>query len=184
MPFTFTRLALPDVILIEPKAYGDARGFFMETFKESEFRSAGICDHFSQDNQSRSCRGVLRGLHYQLPPSAQAKLVRCAAGELFDVVVDVRRSSPTFGRCVSAMLTAANRHILYVPFGFAHGICIVSETADVLYKASGEYCPALERGVRWDDPAIGIQWPLDGMTPSLSGKDAVCPLLADAEVFP
>jgi dTDP-4-dehydrorhamnose 3,5-epimerase len=173
--------ALPEVLILEPKVFGDARGFFMESWNQREFDSAvGHTVHFVQDNHSRSQRGVLRGLHYQLPPHEQGKLVRVAAGSVFDVAVDVRRRSPTFGRWVGVELSAENRRQLWIPPGMAHGFLVTSETADFLYKASDYYMPASERCVRWDDPAIGIDWPLASvLAPTLSAKDQAAPLLAD-----
>jgi len=182
MPFSFRRLAIADVVLVAPPVFADARGWFCEWFKASEFRAAGIVDEFVQDNHAHSIRGVLRGLHFQKDPCAQAKLVRCVQGTIFDVAVDVRRSSPTFGRWVAEILSSENRSMLYVPAGCAHGYCVLSESADVLYKAGAEYSPSREAGVRWDDPEIGITWPV--RHPIISEKDAALPLLKDAEVFP
>ncbi|MEY2880169.1 MAG: hypothetical protein RLZZ15_2549 [Verrucomicrobiota bacterium] len=171
-------------LLIEPKVFGDARGFFMESWNEARFNAGlGYDVHFVQDNHSRSSRGVLRGLHYQLDPQPQGKLVRCTSGAVFDVAVDLRRSSPNFGRWVGYELTAENHRQMWIPPGFAHGFVVLSETADFLYKTSGRYAPECEGAVRWDDPAIGIQWPLDGITPQLSAKDVAAPLLADAKAF-
>ncbi|GAA4418938.1 dTDP-4-dehydrorhamnose 3,5-epimerase [Acidovorax lacteus] len=172
-----TRLAIPDVVLIEPKVFGDSRGFFFESFNQKAFDEAtGTQYQFVQDNHSRSARGVLRGLHYQIR-QAQGKLVRVARGRVFDVAVDMRRSSPTFGRWVGAELSEDNQHQLWVPPGFAHGFVVLSESADFLYKTTDYYAPAHERAVRWDDPHIGIEWPFDG-APQLSGKDAAAPLLS------
>ncbi|HOT91194.1 MAG TPA: dTDP-4-dehydrorhamnose 3,5-epimerase [Anaerolineae bacterium] len=179
MPFTFTRLQIPDVILIEPRVYGDARGFFVETYKHSEFAAAGIPRVFIQHNHSHSAHGVLRGLHYQLHPMAQGKLLSVVAGEIFDVAVDIRRGSPTYGQWVGAALSAANHHLLYVPPGFAHGFCVVSDMADLLYYVTAEYSPSHERGILWNDPALGIAWPI--AEPRLSSKDANAPCLRDAE---
>jgi dTDP-4-dehydrorhamnose 3,5-epimerase len=179
MPFTFTRLAIPDVILIEPRVYGDARGFFVETYKQSEFAAAGIPDVFVQHNHSRSAHGVLRGLHYQLHPMAQGKLLSVAAGEIFDVAVDIRRGSPTFGQWVGVTLSADNHHLLYVPPGFAHGFCVVSDMADLLYQVTAEYSQVHERGIRWNDPDIGIAWPV--AEPLLSARDVAAPRLCDAD---
>ncbi len=182
MPFSFHPRAIPDVILITPIAFADSRGWFSETYRSEVFAAAGIREQFVQDNHAHSVRGVLRGLHFQRLPHAQAKIVRCVAGEIFDVAVDVRRSSPTFGRWVAEVLSAENRRMLYIPAGFAHGYCVMSETADVVYKASAEYAPAFDGGVRWDDPDIGVRWPVDN--PLVSEKDAGLPFLADAEIFP
>lgn len=177
-------LAIPEVLLIEPKVFGDARGFFFESYNRRAFLDATGCDpDFVQDNHSKSARGVLRGLHYQLPPQAQGKLVRAVAGEVFDVAVDIRRASPTFGRWVGAVLSAANCRQMWIPPGFAHGFVVLSESAEFLYKTTDYWAPALERAIAWNDPAIGIDWPLTG-EPLLSGKDAVAPLLADAELPP
>ena len=174
--------ALPGVKLIEPRVFGDDRGFFLESWNARSFADAGLDLTFVQDNHSRSARGVLRGLHYQLK-YPQGKLVRVTAGAVFDVAVDVRRSSPYFGRWVGYELSDANKRMLWVPPGFAHGFVVLSDSADFLYKCTQLYDGSDDRGVRWDDPAIGIDWPLAGMTPQLSGKDAAAPLLADAEVF-
>ncbi len=178
-----TPLAIADVILFEPKVFGDARGFFLESFNQKAFDEAtGSHYDFVQDNHSRSAQGVLRGLHYQLPPHAQGKLVRVVQGAVFDVAVDVRRSSPTFGQWVGAELTAENHKQLWVPPGFAHGFVVLSETADFLYKTTNYYAPAFERSVAWNDPHLAIEWPLNA-APQLSGKDAEAPQWADAEVF-
>ena len=179
-----TPTSLPEVLLIEPQVFGDARGFFLESWNEDRFNAAvGHEVHFVQDNHSRSSRGVLRGLHYQLHPHAQGKLVRCVSGAVFDVAVDLRRSSPNFGRWVGYELSADNRRQMWIPPGFGHGFVVLSETADFLYKTSGRYAPQSEGAVRWDDPTIGIDWPLAGQTPQLSAKDAAAPLLADARTF-
>lgn len=176
--------AVPEVLLLEPKVFGDDRGFFMETFNARGFRELTGCDKpFVQDNHSRSTRGVLRGLHYQLGAHAQDKLVRCVAGEIFDVAVDIRRGSKTYGRWVGARLSAANRHQLWVPVGFAHGFLVLSETAEVIYKVTDYYDPTGERSIRWDDPQLVIDWPELDVAPLLSGKDAAAPAFAEAEVF-
>jgi dTDP-4-dehydrorhamnose 3,5-epimerase len=174
--------ALPGVKLIEPKVFGDDRGFFMETWNARVFAEAGLDMAFVQDNHSRSARGVLRGLHFQIV-NPQGKLVRVSHGAVFDVAVDVRRSSPHFGRWVGYELSAANKRMLWVPPGFAHGFVVVSEFADFQYKCTALYDPPAERAVRWDDPALAIDWPRGETAPLLSAKDAVAPLLADAEVF-
>jgi len=174
---------IPDVLLIQPVVRQDARGFFVETWHEARYRAAGIDLGFVQDNYSRSGRGTLRGLHYQTQHS-QGKLVRVAAGEVFDVAVDLRASSPTFGRWVGAMLSGDNHHQLWVPPGFAHGFYVTSETADVLYKCTELYAPEYERTLRWDDPDIGIEWPLGGRPPILSQKDAAAAGLRQAPVYP
>lgn len=182
MPFTFHPVeALPGLIVVEPRVFGDERGWFAETYKRSEFERGGIRDAFHQDNHARSTqRGVLRGLHLQKREAAQSKLVRCTVGAIFDVAVDVRKGSPTYGKWHAEELTAENHRMLYVPEGFAHGYCTLTEVSEVLYKTSGEYRPDLERAVRWDDPAIGIRWPI--AAPILSPKDAVASPLADADV--
>ena len=175
-----TRLAIPDVVLLEPKVFGDARGFFFESFNQKAFNDATGTDHqFVQDNHSRSSRGVLRGLHYQIQ-QAQGKLVRVARGAVFDVAVDIRRSSPTFGQWVGAELTEDNQHQLWVPPGFAHGFVVLSESADFLYKTTDYYAPQHERSIAWNDPSIGISWPAlaQGQQPLLSAKDSAAPLLA------
>lgn len=166
-----TRLAIPDVVLLEPKVFGDERGFFYESFNEQVFRDAtGAEVRFVQDNHSRSERNVLRGLHYQLPPKAQGKLVRVVVGEVFDVAVDIRRESPTFGKWVGEILSADNKRQLWIPAGFAHGFLVLSEGAEFLYKTTDYYAPQLERCIRWDDPELAINWPLFG-APVLSEKD-------------
>jgi len=181
---TITPTALPEVMVVEPKVFGDARGFFTESWNEDRFNAAtGNALHFVQDNHSRSSRGVLRGLHYQLHPNAQGKLVRCVAGAVFDVAVDMRASSANFGKWVGVGLTAENQKQLWIPPGFAHGFVVVSETADFLYKTTGYYAPQSEGCVRWDDPTIGIVWPELGMTPLLAEKDAKAPLLGEAKRF-
>jgi len=174
---------IPDVLLIEPKVYADERGFFYESFNENRFRKAtGLDVRFVQDNHSRSVRGVLRGLHYQLPPAAQGKLVRCVAGEVFDVAVDIRKSSPTFGQWVGEYLSAENKRQLWIPAGFAHGFLTLSESAEFLYKTTGYYAPDCERILLWSDPDLAIAWPLHGK-PRLAAKDAAGKTLAQVEVF-
>ncbi len=164
---------IPDVILLEPKVFGDERGFFMETFNARTFAELTGCSKpFVQDNHSRSTRGVLRGLHYQVGEHAQDKLVRVLAGEIFDVAVDIRADSPTLGRWVGAHLSADNKHQLWVPAGFAHGFLVLSETADVAYKVTDTYDPKGERSIIWNDATIGILWPYEGQ-PLVSAKDAV-----------
>ena len=175
---------LPDVLLLEPKVFGDARGFFMETWQRRTFADLGIDHDFVQDNHSRSARGILRGLHYQIR-QPQGKLVRVTVGEVFDVAVDLRRCSPTFGRWVGVTLSAENHRMLWVPPGFAHGFYVTSESADFQYKCTDYYAPEHERAVRWDDPELAIDWPLvAGEPPRLSEKDAAAPSLRDAETFP
>lgn len=179
MKITPTRL--PEVLIVEPKVFGDSRGFFSESWSERVFNQAVGSDvRFVQDNHSRSARGVLRGLHFQLPPHTQGKLVRVVSGAVFDVAVDVRRSSPNFGRWEGVELSAENQRQLWVPPGFAHGFLVLSETADFLYKTTDYYAPDCEGAVRWDDPAIAIQWPDTGVPALLADKDAKAPLLADA----
>jgi len=180
MKVTSTRL--PEVLLIEPKVFGDARGFFFESWNAREFERAGIRASFVQDNHSRSQKGVLRGLHYQVR-QPQAKLIRVIQGEIFDVAVDIRRSSPNFGKWGFARLSAQSRNMLWVPVGFAHGFFVLSDAAEVLYKSTDFYTPEHERTIAWDDPQIGIEWPLSG-APLLSPKDAAGARLRDAELFP
>lgn len=179
MPFRFERLSIPDVILIEPTVHQDERGFFMEAYKFSEFATFGIRERFVQDNHSRSTRAVLRGLHYQKSPMAQGKLVRAVSGEIFDAAVDVRRGSPTYGRWVSAVLSADNKRMLYVPPGFAHGFCVLSETADLFYKVTEEYSAKQDAGIVWNDPDIAIAWPI--RNPVISAKDAAHPRLKESD---
>lgn len=179
MPFNFHRLEMPELILVEARSFADERGFFAETFKASEFAGAGIEGPFVQDNRSHSCRGVLRGLHYQKNPQAQGKLVMVLAGEVFDVAVDIRRGSPTYSKWVGLTLTAEPVRMLYVPPGFAHGFCVLSEWADIVYKTTAEYSPHLDRGIVWNDPDIQVGWPLS--SPILSPKDARLPLLRESD---
>lgn len=177
-----TRLAIPDVVLIEPKVFGDARGFFFESFNQKAFNDATGTNHqFVQDNHSRSAQGVLRGLHYQIQ-QPQGKLVRVARGRVWDVAVDIRKSSPTFGQWVGAELSEDNQHQLWVPPGFAHGFVVLSESADFLYKTTDYYAPEHERCIAWNDPQLAIAWPIAG-APSLSAKDAQGLLLKSAEKF-
>lgn len=175
-----TPTAIADVLLLEPKVFGDERGFFLESFNQKAF-DAVVGRHvaFVQDNHSRSARGVLRGLHYQLPPHAQGKLVRVTRGAAFDVAVDIRRDSPTFGRWVGVELSGENHRQLWIPPGLAHGFLVTSESADFLYKTTDYYTPAAERAICWNDPDIAIAWPLEGRPPSLSAKDAAARRLAD-----
>ena len=178
-----TRLAIPDVILLEPKVFGDDRGFFYESFNQAQFDAAvGRPVTFVQDNHSRSARHVLRGLHYQIQ-QPQGKLVRVVQGSVFDVAVDLRRDSPTFGHWVGAELSADNKHQLWVPEGFGHGFVVTSDHAEFLYKTTDYYAPAHERCIRWDDPDLAIAWPLDGAQPLLSGKDAAGAAFAQAETY-
>lgn len=175
--------SIPDLLILEPKVFGDSRGFFFESYNENAFHAAtGLRPNFVQDNHSRSAKGVLRGLHYQIQ-QPQGKLVRVTAGEVFDVAVDIRKSSPTFGRWFGANLSAENKRMMWVPSGFAHGFLVLSEFAEFLYKTTDFYAPQFERCIRWDDPAIGIHWPLDGVPPLLSAKDQQGVALRDAELF-
>ncbi len=174
---------IPDVLIIEPKIFGDARGFFFESYNERQFRvSTGLDVHFVQDNHSRSSRGVLRGLHYQLPPASQGKLVRCICGEVFDVAVDLRQSSPTFGRWTGMRLSAENKRQLWVPPGFAHGFLVLSESADFLYKTTEYYAPEYERCILWNDFDLAINWPFES-SPRLSVKDQAGNLLCNADIY-
>ncbi len=174
---------IPDVVLIEPKVFGDHRGFFMETWHAQKFADAGLDLTFVQDNHSSSGKGILRGLHYQLQ-HAQGKLVRVTRGEVYDVAVDIRRSSPTFGRHVGVTLSEENKLIMWVPPGFAHGFLVMLDDTEFQYKCTDVYAPEHERTILWNDPALGIDWPLEGAQPVLSEKDAVGTLLEDAEVYP
>jgi dTDP-4-dehydrorhamnose 3,5-epimerase len=171
---------LPGVCVIEPNVFGDERGFFMETYNKHAFEQIGIDHTFVQDNQSRSSRGVLRGLHYQLN-QPQAKLVRVTLGEVYDIAVDVRRGSETFGQWTGVTLTADNKQMFFIPEGFAHGFCVISESAEFAYKCSDFYAPDEERGIIWNDPQLAIPWPLDGAEPLLSPKDAAYGLLAEMD---
>jgi dTDP-4-dehydrorhamnose 3,5-epimerase len=174
--------AIPGVLILEPRVFGDERGFFMESWNAQTFAAIGLDHAFVQDNHSRSSRGVLRGLHYQMP-DAQGKLVRVTAGRVFDAVVDLRRGSPAFGTWVGVELSAANKRMLWVPPGLAHGFLTLEDGTDFIYKCTAYYQPAHEKCVRWDDPAIGIDWPLDDIVPQLSAKDRDGQLLADVETF-
>lgn len=183
MPYTVTHTAIPDVLVLEPRVFGDARGFFYESFNQRDFAQAtGLDVSFVQDNHSKSAQGVLRGLHYQVE-HAQGKLVRVVQGEVLDVAVDLRRSSPTFGRWVGERLSADNKKQMWVPPGFAHGFVVLSETAEFLYKTTDYWYPEHERSLLWSDPALGIDWQLTG-APLLAAKDATAPVLAQAEVYP
>ena len=178
MKFTFTPQAIPDVVLVEHEATGDARGFFAETFREKDFQEAGIRFRFVQENHSRSSAGILRGLHYQLDPKAQGKLVRCVRGRIWDLAVDIRRGSPYYKKWVAVELDSDNRRMLWVPPGFAHGFYSLSD-CDVLYRQTDYWAPELDRGIRWDDPELAIAWP--SRAPTLSPRDAKHPFLKDAE---
>lgn len=178
-----TRLAIPEVVLFEPKVFGDERGFFMESFNQAVFNKlTGLDVNFVQDNHSKSSQGVLRGLHYQLAPKSQGKLVRAVRGAVFDVAVDIRKSSPTFGQWVGAELSEVNHQQLWVPPGFAHGFVVLSESAQFLYKTTDYYAPDLERSILWNDPDLAIEWP-DGIKPQLSPKDEQGRRFKDAEYF-
>jgi dTDP-4-dehydrorhamnose 3,5-epimerase len=179
MPFTFESLEIPEIVLIKPHVFGDGRGFFLEVYKRSDFIAHGITDVFVQTNHSRSARGVLRGLHYQKQPMAQGKLISVAQGAIFDVAVDIRRGSPTYGTWVGRTLTSENHHLLYIPPGFAHGFCVLSEYADLIYQVTAEYSAEHDRGILWNDPGIGIEWPIT--EPALSAKDVCQPKLGDAD---
>jgi len=179
---SFIPTTIPDVILIEPKVFADERGFVLESYQKQRFTAAGIPFDFVQDNHSKSQQGVLRGLHYQIQ-QAQGKLVRVIAGEVFDVAVDIRKSSPTFGKWVGEFLSADNKKMLWVPAGFAHGFYVTSPSAEVQYKTTDYYAPQWERTIAWNDPAINIAWPTQGITPTLSPKDEAGKALAQADVF-
>jgi dTDP-4-dehydrorhamnose 3,5-epimerase len=178
MPFSFLRASIPDVIIIDPCVFPDERGYFMETYKRSEFAAAGITDLFVQCNQSKSSKGILRGLHFQSPPKAQGKLIRILDGEIYDVAVDIRKASPTFGRWVSVALSVQTKRMVYVPPGFAHGFCVTSEDAEIQYMTTEEYSPDFECGLIWNDPDLGIDWPITA--PILSSRDRAWPVWRDA----
>jgi len=180
----YIRTSIPEVVLIKPKVFGDHRGFFMETFRQSELEEYCGPAQFVQDNHSGSGQGILRGLHYQLK-NTQGKLVRVVVGEVFDVAVDIRQGSPTFGKWVGEYLSAENKHQLWVPEGFAHAYYVISEWAEFVYKTTDYYAPEWERSLLWNDPTIGIEWPLvNGELPKLSDKDAKAPTLKEADIFP
>lgn len=180
MPFEFEKQKIEDVILVKPKVFGDNRGFFMEAYKKSDFIENGITVEFNQDNHSKSTKGVLRGLHYQKAPYGQAKLVRCSKGRIYDVAVDIRPDSKTFGQYVKVELSEGNKQMLFIPEGFAHGFVVLSDEAELLYKASGEYAPQADSGIRWNDETIGIDWGID-FEPILSEKDKNQPFLKESE---
>jgi len=180
LPFIFKNLKIPEVILIEPKVFPDERGFFLETYKFSDFFDAGITENFVQDNHSKSKYGVLRGLHFQNDPKAQGKLVRCIKGEIFDVAVDLRRNSPKYGKWVGEILSEENKKMLYIPNGFAHGFCVLSSEAEIIYKCTEEYVPGCDAGILWNDETIGIDWPV--VDPIISEKDSLLPNLVDSNV--
>ena len=176
-----TKTPLPGVVIVEPRVFTDDRGFFLETYNSARFRDAGLPEHFVQDNHSRSKRGVLRGLHYQ-EPNAQGKLVRCTRGAIFDVAVDIRTGSPTFGKWFGVELTGDSQRMLWVPEGYAHGFCALLDGTDVLYKCTSLYDPKSEHSIVWNDPGIGIEWPISD--PIVSGKDGEAPTLSNARVLP
>lgn len=178
MPFEFEKQSIEDVILITPKVFGDNRGFFMETYKKSDFEKNGITGEFNQDNHSKSSKGVLRGLHYQEEPYSQAKIVRCIKGKIFDVAVDIRKDSKTFGKYVKVELSEDNKKMLYIPKGFAHGFVALSDEVEIAYKTQGEYYPQSDRGVIWNDKDININWEID-FEPILSEKDKKHPKLSE-----
>jgi len=177
MTFEFKKLEIQGVILIKPKVFEDERGFFMETYKKGEFEKVGIAGEFIQDNHSKSEYGVLRGLHFQREPYAQAKIVRCVHGAIYDVAVDLRKDSPTFGKYVSVNLSEDNKYQLYIPGGCAHGFLVLSDAAEVIYKVDNVYAPEYEEGLIWNDPEVNIPWPNDN--PSLSPKDQKLPTLRE-----
>jgi dTDP-4-dehydrorhamnose 3,5-epimerase len=179
MPFRFIQTEISEVLIVEPRVFADDRGFFMETYKRSEFAEHGIAELFLQGNHSKSTKGILRGLHYQKHPKAQGKLVRALSGEIFDVVVDIRQGAPTFGKWVGGTLSSENKKMLYVPVGFAHGFCVVSDEAEISYMTTEEYAPECEAGIQWNDPELKITWPID--KPQLSSRDRTWPGLKDAE---
>jgi len=179
MAFRFTPKDIPEVTVIDPPVFPDERGFFMESYKRSEFVAAGISEAFVQCNHSKSAKGILRGLHYQKHPKAQAKLIRALSGEIYDVVVDLRKGGSSYGKWTAATLSAENKKMLYVPVGFAHGFCVISAEAEILYMASEEYAPDEEAGVLWNDGDLGIDWPI--AKPILSARDRSWPRLRDAD---
>jgi dTDP-4-dehydrorhamnose 3,5-epimerase len=181
MPFNFKGLEIPGLVLIEPKVFEDERGFFMETYKMPDFAAAGMKGNFVQENHSRSSKGVLRGLHYQNPPFAQAKLVRAIRGEIFDVAVDIRKGSPTWGKWVGVILSEESKSILYVPAGLAHGFCVLSKIAEVIYKTTNVYSAESEAGIIWNDEELNIEWPVK--EPILSEKDEKLPSLKNADIM-
>ena len=178
-----TETKIPGLLIIEPRVFGDERGFFFESFNEKAFAEAtGVKPSFVQDNHSKSAKGVLRGLHYQLPPKAQGKLVRVVQGEVFDVAVDIRKDSPTYGQWVGEILSADNKKQLWIPPGFAHGFLTLSETAEFLYKTTDYWSPEHERAILWNDATLKIDWPLNGLTPQLAAKDAAAVGFSEAEI--
>jgi len=180
VPFSFKRLDIPGLVLIQPQVFEDGRGFFMETYKIPDFAAAAIDANFVQENHSRSAGGVLRGLHYQNPPFAQGKLLRVIKGEIFDVAVDIRKGSPTWGKWLGIILSEQNKNMLYIPAGFAHGFCVLSDIAEVIYKTTNLYSPESEAGIIWNDPDLNIKWPVKD--PILSEKDGNWPALRNADI--
>ncbi len=179
MPFRLIETEIPAVKVIEPTIFADDRGFFMEIYKRSEYFALGITDSFVQVNRSKSTKGILRGLHYQKEPKAQGKLVQALSGEIFDVGVDIRRGAPTYGKVVIARLSSENRRMIYIPVGFAHGFCVVSDEAEVSYMTTVEYAPECEAGISWNDPDLAVEWPVEA--PQLSQRDLLWPCLKDAD---
>lgn len=182
MPFTFTKAPIEGLVIIEPKAFPDERGFFMENYKQSDFEKAGILGPFVQDNHSRSKRGVLRGLHFQRPPYAQGKLVRVSRGRAWDVAVDLRKASPTFGKYFALELSESNRLMFWIPAGFAHGFLALEDDTELQYKCTAEYDAASDGGLRWNDPDIAIAWPDIGIPPLVSAKDVALPSLREVKL--
>jgi len=182
MPFTFTKAPIEGLVIIEPRAFPDERGYFMESYKQSDFEKAGILGPFVQDNHSRSRRGVLRGLHFQRPPHAQGKLVRVSRGRAWDVAVDLREGSPTFGKYFALELSESNRLMFWIPAGFAHGFLALEDDTELQYKCTAEYNAASDGGLRWNDPDIAIAWPDIGIPPLVSAKDAALPLLCEVRL--
>lgn len=175
MSFEFEKFEIEGLMLVKPKVFGDNRGFFMETYKKSDFLKNGIEVEFVQDNHSKSCKGVLRGLHYQAAPKSQAKLVRCTKGRIYDIAVDLRKDSKTFSKWLKVELSEDNKNMLYIPEGFAHGFVVLSDVAELIYKTSTEFCPEFDRGLLWNDNTINIDWGIDN--PILSEKDKIQPTL-------
>ena len=182
MPFIFEKTFIEDLLVITPKIFSDNRGFFYENFKQSDFEKAGIKEKFVQDNHSLSAKGTLRGLHFQKKPFEQGKLVRCTKGLVWDVAVDLRKKSPTFGKYFSIELSEENKKMFYIPPGFAHGFLALSDNVEFLYKCTEEYSPKADAGIRWDDPEIGIKWPMDKNEVIISEKDALLPLLSQIKM--
>jgi len=181
MPFVFNKCEIPGLVIIEPRAFADDRGFFLESYKKTDFIKNGIAVEFLQDNHSLSSKGVLRGLHYQKPPYTQAKLVRVIKGTAWDVAVDIRKNSPTYKKWIGVELSEENRRMFYMPEGFAHGFLALTDEVHLLYKCSNEYSPSYDAGILWNDPELAIEWPVE--KPLLSDKDLILPFLKDAEVF-